>query len=77
MALLKKNNLRGSSIIALTNVQLALLTAKDFNLTCQLYPRFEKKMNELASERERNNRPHEIKEKVESSILNKFMGNFK
>jgi hypothetical protein len=40
MALLSKNNVRGSSIVAITHVSLAVLTAKDFDLTCSLYPNF-------------------------------------
>jgi CRP-like cAMP-binding protein len=57
MALINKNNIRGSSILALSHVSLAVLTAKDFNLACSLYPNFQNKMNEIAEERKKINRP--------------------
>jgi signal-transduction protein with cAMP-binding, CBS, and nucleotidyltransferase domain len=40
MALVKKEGIRNSSVVAETDVSVAVLTSHDFGLICELYPEF-------------------------------------
>ena len=55
MALIeRKPQLRGTSIRALTDVVLAVLTAKDFDLICAHFPQFKETMNDVFVQRQKD-----------------------
>lgn len=50
MALIDEDSsIRGSSVIAETNVTLAVLTVKNFKLICEHYPEFKSRMQETVN----------------------------
>ncbi len=55
MALISENvTLRNTSIIADSNVQLALLSKNDFKIICSHYPHFKTRMQEIIDQRARD-----------------------
>lgn len=52
MALLKEDSVRNASILADTDVSVAILTIYDFKLICDLYPEFQEKIKQVVTKRQ-------------------------
>ena len=56
MALLQEGNVRSASVQAETDVSIAIMSTRDFNRICELYPRFKQIIVEVAEKRAIENR---------------------
>ena len=64
MALIKDDTVRNASIMADTDISVAILTSYDFKLICELYPEFHQKIKQIVEKREKLNFENK-KEKAE------------